>query len=380
MQFNNLSYQFHYQVNDKIFFNLYLAYYESFKSGKKIEFYCKDDDYDQIDWSQEPEQSFDQLMDTHAQNLRNKYEKLILLWSGGTDSHTIYNVFKRNNLHIDEIAITYDDTGYEPHFPVSHVSWIMDNHWDPTTVISSFRRNDGNGKKLSINNDNWLFENKMTFLKFGNSLISDTTEQRLKDRYSGSRWAAIIGVEKPFIHFENGTWYTRQNNKIIDSVMGLDHTECFFLDPIIHLKQSHMAKRALKRFRQNKSIGVAQSFSDGPVSIGYGTAIEYLSWAKVVGRHDELYRGVSYTQKLYNGNFYRVYSHFTDNLDHATLEPYLKGMLQRQAPVALNYINGIHNLKSEKEFSKYIDNNHSQQPGNLLDTKIIWSKGYNLGE
>ena len=79
----------HYLVNNKQFFNPYLARYESFKSGSPISFYCNDAENDLLDWTQEPPETFEKLMDQHAHNLRNKYERLVLAWSGGTDSHTI---------------------------------------------------------------------------------------------------------------------------------------------------------------------------------------------------------------------------------------------------------------------------------------------------
>jgi hypothetical protein len=82
--------------------NVYLALHQCWKTGTQLEFYCNDQVFDQYNWTTEPEQSFELLMDTHAANLRSKYQRLILLWSGGTDSHTIYNVFKRNNIHISK--------------------------------------------------------------------------------------------------------------------------------------------------------------------------------------------------------------------------------------------------------------------------------------
>ena len=101
----------YYSVNNKQFSNEFLAQYESYKSGCSIKFYCNDDLYDNLNWLNEPEESMDVLMDIHALNLRQKYDYIILNWSGGTDSHTIYNVFKRNNIHIDELCSYHQLSG-----------------------------------------------------------------------------------------------------------------------------------------------------------------------------------------------------------------------------------------------------------------------------
>ena len=125
----------YYSVNDKKFNNNYLAYYESYKTGKAITFHVHEELYDTLDWSKEPVESFELLMDIHAHRLRQKYNYLILNWSGGTDSHTIYNVFKRNNIHIDEIIIKA--SAHSAGFPEINHEWIQKNHWDPTTTITN---------------------------------------------------------------------------------------------------------------------------------------------------------------------------------------------------------------------------------------------------
>ena len=122
----------YYQVNGRIIFNELLARYESYTTGAPVEFHLHDAEYDQLDWTQEPVESFDELMLRHAQRLRNQYERVVLLWSGGTDSHTIYNTFVRNNLHIDEIVIFHNDR-YEPWNSTEYIRWMQTNHPDATT-------------------------------------------------------------------------------------------------------------------------------------------------------------------------------------------------------------------------------------------------------
>jgi hypothetical protein len=54
---------------------------------------------------QEPEESLSSLYLKRAEQLRNDYDYLILLYSGGSDSHNILETFMFNGIFIDEILI-----------------------------------------------------------------------------------------------------------------------------------------------------------------------------------------------------------------------------------------------------------------------------------
>jgi hypothetical protein len=77
---NTSGSQIHYQVNNKQFFNVYLAYYESQQSGCPVEFYCRESEYDRYNWTQEPEQDFETLMDAIIDIHRVVYQFLNFLF------------------------------------------------------------------------------------------------------------------------------------------------------------------------------------------------------------------------------------------------------------------------------------------------------------
>jgi hypothetical protein len=364
----------HYRTNDKIFFNVYLAYNESLMSGRPVEFYCYDDQNDLHDWTQEPQQDFDILMDAHAIALRNRYDKLCLAWSGGSDSHTIYNVFKRNNLHLDEILICYDPTGFEPHMPLSHAEWMQTNHWDPTTRITVAPRFDPDGKRLSVTNEDWIFENRAFLNKFSASVEGDANHRRLQDDYAGTNWAIIQGREKPNVYCEQGLWYTRQSDDVLSPLLGIDHIECFFLDPVLNIKQSHMAKRATKLFQQRNPDSTRQIDQ-------FNTDLEYRIWCKILGRHMELNPGVSYAQKRYNIEFEFMQGEFLygrHNVNFDRIEGSLKIMLEQKNPVAQNYVKGFYNMQSEQRLYQFLLT-RLERSGGMLKKQAIWSKSYCLG-
>jgi hypothetical protein len=58
-------------------------------------------------WHIEPSETLDQLYDRRSRELREKYDYVILSYSGGADTNNILESFIRQNLHIDEIIINH---------------------------------------------------------------------------------------------------------------------------------------------------------------------------------------------------------------------------------------------------------------------------------
>ena len=86
-------------VSDKIKYNEYMK-------EDKVSFYFHDDYFSQFDWTKEPQQSLKELYKQRAIQLRDKYDYLILSYSGGSDSHQALETFLNNNIFIDEIFIS----------------------------------------------------------------------------------------------------------------------------------------------------------------------------------------------------------------------------------------------------------------------------------
>jgi hypothetical protein len=70
----------------------------------KIKFIFNDDVFGAHDWSKEPEEDIYELYKRRAYQLRKDYDYIVLIYSGGIDSHTILETFLQNNLRIDEIC------------------------------------------------------------------------------------------------------------------------------------------------------------------------------------------------------------------------------------------------------------------------------------
>jgi len=106
-----LAYQYnsgYWKVNDRCFFNKAecLRYASGIKNFE-VSYHFFDEVYNTVDWSKEPLQSLDSMYLDRATQIRDRYNYVALMFSGGCDSTTMLETFLKNNIHIDEIITVY---------------------------------------------------------------------------------------------------------------------------------------------------------------------------------------------------------------------------------------------------------------------------------
>jgi hypothetical protein len=78
---------------------------EALKTKKDLKFYFHDDFFIKQQWKVEPTESLSELYKQRAQQIRDKYDYVVVCYSGGADSTQILESFYYNNIHIDEILV-----------------------------------------------------------------------------------------------------------------------------------------------------------------------------------------------------------------------------------------------------------------------------------
>lgn len=74
------------------------------QTKQPITWVFNDDIFKAYDWSVEPQSGLDELYDRRTRELREKYDYLVLNYSGGSDCHNILMSFYRQGLLLDEIV------------------------------------------------------------------------------------------------------------------------------------------------------------------------------------------------------------------------------------------------------------------------------------
>jgi hypothetical protein len=75
------------------------------KFNKEITWHFNQEVFSKFPWHIEPTETLDELYDERSRNLREKYDYVMISYSGGADSHNIVESFIRQGLHIDEIVV-----------------------------------------------------------------------------------------------------------------------------------------------------------------------------------------------------------------------------------------------------------------------------------
>lgn len=100
----------YYIVGDYIFNYKINALEFATKNNLQVKWEFNTDAFKSLDWRTPPAIGLKEIYRMRAQQLRDKYDYLILAFSGGSDSTTILNTFLENNIKIDEIVTEWPNS------------------------------------------------------------------------------------------------------------------------------------------------------------------------------------------------------------------------------------------------------------------------------
>ena len=344
------------------------------------EFCIFEDFFSKIDWTIEPSQSVQELVDGRAKQLREKYNKIILTLSGGTDSQTIYNSFRRCNIKIDMIILSYTNAHVSYH-PKQNANWLIDNHNDPETKLVIFDRNDPRFLDVYCRNE-WTTEDKGTLAKF-NLTAQDWFYKFCAESYENDNWCLVMGLDKPHIIRENNKWYAVHLDKVYKSTMGLPRIEFFYVSPdypFLHIKQNHTLLKYIKQTYKNFYNGWNSSAICGSQDIQ-----DYENYAAACGLDSELTKGQGWSQKTYDNwfNMKDAFSLVNNRFDQMkNIDPILKERLLNKDKNAQTFIDAWQGLQTDKTLIDYMYR-HSilSKPNQVVDGyNGLWGKRYLLAE
>lgn len=202
--------------------------YSQTQNNSKVSWHFNDRVFDHFDWTIEPNESLDELYDQRSRQLREKYDYIILSFSGGADTNNILESFYRQGLVIDEVVTnhmtraTSNITVLDPrvkdswNFGAEHqlqavprLQWIKDNM--PQTKITELDVSDSviNGIIHGYQDAEWV-QRHNDHLSVGQLFRYNYWHfSELRKRFdSHQRVAIIVGADKPrcSIDEDNNFW------------------------------------------------------------------------------------------------------------------------------------------------------------------------------
>lgn len=209
----------HYQVAGKIFYHKISALYEASRSNLDPTWHFHEDVYGSIPWQADCPFILKDLYHARARQLRERYDYLVLSFSGGSDSWTALNSFVEQDLLVDEIFVRWPMSlvrgRYRPNTQNLHASNIL-SEWDYTIepllrdiqikmpkakiVISDW--SDGLLTQEVVDDDWELIDDFMNPGYIPKVRAISDHEKKVLD--SGRTSAVIFGVDKPLMVSNKG--------------------------------------------------------------------------------------------------------------------------------------------------------------------------------
>lgn len=240
-----------YQVGNEKFTNKFLASKRAAESGLEVRFNLHEETFDRADWSQEPKLTWNQLLDIRANQIAAKGKPIVLNFSGGTDSYTIYKVFERNNIHIDVLFVRQRNTELDLKLSATFLEFLNNGVYDPTTkiIISEDRPEIF---EMAYANENWIWETN-TRPEFSVGFNADSVSDLLVSRALGTDdFISVSGLEKPRLVFDWHGVYSYQLLTPFYRAIGNKIAEPFYVTPELpelHIKQSYMLMHYIKSLK-----------------------------------------------------------------------------------------------------------------------------------
>ena len=208
----------YYRVNDRIFYSKFQALLEASRTKTEPHWNFGDEVFSLIDWTSGYCSDIRALYKQRATQLREKYDYLVLSFSGGSDSWTVLRSFLDANQKVDEILVRWP-------FKFTNDLFTVNRSADPANILSEWELNIkpelghiakfhpdikitlydwSDDLTVELAEEDWTnindHMNPGAFKKF---TVYGENERRMID--AGKRTAIIWGVDKPQVRYINGT-------------------------------------------------------------------------------------------------------------------------------------------------------------------------------
>ena len=219
-----------YTVGDKTFTSKIDALRCSDATGIHPEWSYYDKEFSEFNWQVEPPENLEYYYSLRCKQIRDKYDYIVLHYSGGGDSHNILVHFWKNRIHIDEIIVALPIRYFETLLPnASTATKDLQNEWF-FTVKPDLKWISENLPKTRVTiydctDDMLNFKVDQDWILHAGEHINPNISNRIQryyklntmnvyDRYTVGH---VYGLDKPLV-FKNGDEW---NTSFLDSVISV---------------------------------------------------------------------------------------------------------------------------------------------------------------
>jgi hypothetical protein len=256
-------------ANEQVYSSKLQALIAGSKTGEHPQWVFNNDIFDKVPWTIEPTESVDALYRQRAINIRSKANYVVLLYSAGVDSHTVFTSFVDTGKPVDEIVITWPVAAAEKFAngpedkstanTIAEWTYLIEPQlkfiketW-PSVKITVIDSTEGIVDNNYTEEDFFKFE---TFYSIGslNRWPQALTElKQISAEHPGT--VVVMGLDKPQLKLQNNKLYLF----FLDKLIQIKSDECidieyFYWSPDatdLLRKQAHLV---LNHFRHNPQL------------------------------------------------------------------------------------------------------------------------------
>lgn len=202
----------HYTVGPLRFERKLDAMARATSTGEEMKWYFHDELYNAADWMKNPSLSLKEIYKQRAQQIRDDYDYVLVMVSGGADSTNVVLSFLENGIHIDEVVAgaplsglkswNWSDKDYRPENMVSETKYAqipfldeIKTKWPNVRVTI----NDYFEEMARYETDEWI-QNASVWINSTCARHSLDSLKHIKDlAEQGKRIAKVYGIDKPIL-------------------------------------------------------------------------------------------------------------------------------------------------------------------------------------
>lgn len=236
----------------------------------KIEWNFNKDAFSLYDWKIEPTYDLNYFYDKRAKELREKYDYIVLWYSGGYDSHNILKTFIDNDLHLDEILTVFprkdimNEERYEyENYTIKKLEKYKDKLGNTKITASEYVDMFLDMIDNDISCESVLYGINSKISNF--TMIRSKIKKELYKKYieSGKKVCFLFGIDKPAVQIKDNHFYANFSDNVIATYMSAQEqieskfaisNEFFYWSPdcvSMIIKQAHTLKKKYQAILQN---------------------------------------------------------------------------------------------------------------------------------
>jgi len=224
----------YYKVGHHLFYNKLQAILYANPTKADITWHFNNEIFDKCDWTNEPPVSLDMLYGERARQIREEFDYVIIMASGGADSTNVLYSFLNNNIRVDEIIIGAPLSGLK-NWKVNLDDTSANNTISETMMaqlplMSKISKSHPNIKItlhdyfediLKLKTDDWIYDASAHWIHFSGTVRHSLDKfHHIRNMAEGGKKIGVVyGIDKPIIcRAESGNLYTVIPDPVVNVV------------------------------------------------------------------------------------------------------------------------------------------------------------------